>query len=72
MKDDSEAAAARLVTGIIISPSGHLVVYSTLQQPNIKLSRHMWRQAYAIRYSSNSVPGEKSVGGEHDNYISII
>jgi len=37
MKDDSQAAAAGLVTGIIISPSGHFVVYSTLQQPNIKL-----------------------------------
>lgn len=39
MKEDSEAAAARLVTGIIISPSGHFGVYSTLQQTNIKLSR---------------------------------
>jgi hypothetical protein len=41
MKDDSEAAAAaRLVTGNIISPSGHFGVYPTLQQPNIKLSRY--------------------------------
>lgn len=44
MKDDSEAAAAaaaaRLVAGIIISPSGRLGIYSTLLQPNIKLLRH--------------------------------